>query len=470
MGDDGGRAAAGRRLLALRGQPRALNGQIDAGARDDRARAGTVGAGATSAPDGPQVRGSEPTDEDIGLAVAPIGFLLFGGGAAAAGRVEATHRDGTVTGEIPAATEEPPTEPAPDPCDEQAAEVEKASLKGRYVNHLLAQSRAYEAILQAEIDRLANVVLRGASSSISGLPRAASRGGASRAVIATTGWKKFAEGVERTSSSRSQSRLSEAIPRSARLRTRLASAPARQRSSSPRAVGRQPPVLRRMQPDPGSGRPRPRPNGLQRLPQHAGGDGANVAEPIASAIRSMLDLYSGAVDGITLKRKLDQLRATRDRILDMQAEMEIELEDAIRGAAVCGPRATRPLPRDQRSRLEARMTRRRLTLGRLWISSRLSAHGRRVVDPWRRCVASWRVAAHGEAEPSPTAIGAHRDPGRVGRSLSCSRVGGACDGLHPGCALLRGQLRVRGSLADRRPRRPNRCVRRGTVRHLGLGG
>ena len=57
--------------------------------------------------------------------------------------------------------------------------------------------------------------------------------------------------------------------------------------------------------------------------------GANVAEPIASAIGSMLDLYSGAVDGITLKRKLDQLRATRDRILDMQAEMDIELEDAI---------------------------------------------------------------------------------------------------------------------------------------------
>ena len=72
--------------------------------------AGTVGAGATSAPDGPQVRGSEPTDEDIGLAVALIGFLLFGGGAAAA----AAGRGGPTVmepppAEFPAATEEPPT-------------------------------------------------------------------------------------------------------------------------------------------------------------------------------------------------------------------------------------------------------------------------------------------------------------------------------------------------------------------------
>jgi hypothetical protein len=295
--------------------------------------AGPVDPVASIAPDGAQAGDGEPTDDDIGFAVALIGLLLFGGGAA-----------GVVVGrggprvmepppaELPAQTGEPTDEPARDPCADQAAEVEKASLKGRYVNHLLAQSRAYEAILQGEIDRLANLVLPGSVLLDLGFAAGGISGGSSRAVIATTGWKKFAEAVGKDLIKQvaKQALGSDFALGPLAIEGDLSSRKAAVLELLERSV-----VNRRFfaefSPIPGQVVPVRDLTAYGAFRTTLEEYGANVAEPIASAIGSMLDLYSGAIDGITLKRKLDHLRATRDRILDMQAEMEIELEDAVAG-------------------------------------------------------------------------------------------------------------------------------------------
>jgi hypothetical protein len=292
---------------------------------------GTVDPGASSASDGAQARGSEPTEEDIGLAVALIGLLLFGSGAAG---VVVSRGGPTVleppAADLPAETEPPADESPPDPCARQAAEVEKASLKGRYVNHLLAQSRAYEAILQAEIDQLADLVLPGSVLLDLGFAAGGISGGASRAVIATTGWKKFAEAVgkdlikqvakQALGSDFTLGPLANEGDLSAR---KAAVLELLERS----VVNRE--FFIEFSPNPGQVVPVRDLTAYSAFRKTLEDYGANVAEPIANAIGSMLDLYSGAIDGITLKRKLDHLRATRDRILDMQAEMEIDFEDAV---------------------------------------------------------------------------------------------------------------------------------------------
>jgi hypothetical protein len=287
--------------------------------------------GVSSAPEGAQAQGSEPTEDEIGLAVAIIGLLLFGGGAAGVvvGRSGPKVMEPPPAG-LPAETEDPTSEPERDPCAEQAAAVEMASLKGRYVNHLLAQSRAYEAILQAEIDRLANLVLPGSVLLDLGFAAGGISGGASRAVIATAGWKKFAEAVGKD--------LIKQLAKQALGNDLALGALANEGDLSSRKAAvlellERSVVNRRFfgefSPIPGQIVPVRDLAAYSTFRTTLEKYGANVAEPIANAIGSMLDLYSGAIDGIALKRKLDHLRATRDRILDMQAEMEIELEDAI---------------------------------------------------------------------------------------------------------------------------------------------
>ncbi len=228
--------------------------------------------------------------------------------------------------DLPAESDEPP----PDPCAEQAAEVEKASLKGRYVNHLLAQSRAYEAILQAEIDRLANLVLPGSVLLDLGFAAGGISGGASRAVIATTGWKKFAEAVGKDLIKQV---AKQALGSDYTLGPLATEGGLSYSKASVLDLLEQSVINRKFfsefSPVPGQLVPVRGLSAYSAFSKTLEAYGANVAEPIANAIGSMLDLYSGAIDGITLKRKLDHLRATRDRILDMQAEMEIELEDAV---------------------------------------------------------------------------------------------------------------------------------------------
>lgn len=287
--------------------------------------------GATGAPGGTPTGSGEPTEDDIGLAVAIIGLLLFGGGAAGAvaGRDRPTLME-PPPARLPADTTTPADEPPPDPCADQAAALEQTSIKGRYVNHLLAQSRAYEAILQAEIDRLANLVLPGSVMLDLGFAAGGISGGASRALVATAGWKKFADAVSKDLIKQiaKQALGSDASFDPLMREGGLSSSKAAVLEMLERSVvNRQ--FFAQFSPVPSQVVPIRTLTAYSAFSNTLEEYGANVAEPIASAIGSMLDVYSGVIDGITLNRKLDQLRASRDRILDMQAEMEIELEDAI---------------------------------------------------------------------------------------------------------------------------------------------
>ena len=287
--------------------------------------------GATSAPGGTPTGNGEPTEEDIGLAVAIIGLLLFGGGAAGAvaGRGGPTLME-PPPAQLPADTEPPADEPPPDPCADQAAAVEQASIKGRYLNHLLAESRAYEAILQAQIDRLANLVLPGSVMLDLGFAAGGISGGASRAVIATAGWKKLAEAVlkDLIKEVAKQGLKAEFDLDDFQKEGGLSSSKATVLEMLERSIVNKR-FFTEFSPIPGQVVPIRNLGAYSAFTKSLEEYGASVAEPIASAIGTALDLYSGAVDGIKLKRKLDQLRAARDRILDKQAEMEIELEDAI---------------------------------------------------------------------------------------------------------------------------------------------
>lgn len=286
---------------------------------------------AASGPSGTPTGSGEPAEEDIGLAVAIIGLLLFGGGAvgAVAGRGGPTLME-PPPAQLPADTEPPAEEPPPDPCADQAAAVEQASVRGRYINHLLAQSRAYEAILQAEIDRLANLVLPGSVMLDLGFAAGGISGGASRALIATAGWKKLAEAVGKDLIKQI---AKQALGNDFGLGPLANEGDLSSRKAAVLEMLERSVINRRFfaefSPVPGQVVPIRNLSAYSAFSKSLEEYGANVAEPIANAIGSMLDVYGGVIDGITLKRKLDNLRANRDRILDMQAEMEIELEDAI---------------------------------------------------------------------------------------------------------------------------------------------
>ena len=287
--------------------------------------------GATTSPATSPTGSDEPTEEDIGLAVAIIGVLLFGGGAAGAvaGRGGPTLMEPPAA-QLPADTEPPADEPPPDPCADQAAAVEQASLKGRYLNHLLAESRAYEAILQAQIDRLANLVLPGSVMLDLGFAAGGISGGASRAVIATAGWKKLAEAVAKDliKEIAKQALEAEFDPGDLGKEGGLSSSKAAVLEMLERSVVNRK-FFAEFSPVPGQVVPVRNRGAYSAFTKSLEEYGASVAEPIASAIGTAFDLYTGALDGITLKQKLDNLRASRDLILDRQAEMEIELEDVI---------------------------------------------------------------------------------------------------------------------------------------------
>lgn len=287
--------------------------------------------GAMSAPGGSPTATGEPTEDDIGLAVAIIGLLLFGGGAAGAvaGRGRPTLMEPPPV-QLPADAEPAADEPSADPCADQAAALEQASIKGRYLNHLLAESRAYEAILQAQIDRLASLVLPGSVMLDLGFAAGDVSGGASRALIATAGWKKLAEAVlkDLVKEVAKQALDGEFAFGDLTEEGDLSSRKAAVLEMLERSIVNRK-FFTEFSPVPGQVVPIRSLGAYSAFTKSLEEYGASVAEPIASAIGTAFDLYTGAVDGIALKRKLDQLRANRDRILDMQAEMEIELEDAI---------------------------------------------------------------------------------------------------------------------------------------------
>ena len=120
------------------------------------------------------------------------------------------------------------------------------------------------------------------------------------------------------------------------------------------------------------------------------------------------------------------------------------------------------------------MTRRRVaTLGRL---SMAAGSALMVVGLSIRGGVLGVVAGGGpsSAAPSPTAIAlaatqtlaVSGDPSHAPESAAPATPLPA----DPMLTVFEDSFEVEGAWPDRRPRRPNRCVRRGTVRHLGLGG
>jgi hypothetical protein len=275
----------------------------------------------------------EPYDaESLGIAVALIGLLLFGGGAA----LGAGNRPPAPAPALPAPPD-PPAEPPPDPCFEQAEAAELASLRGRSINDLLATCRRHEALLQEQIDILANLVLPGSMMLDLGLAAGGLSGGLSgvlgRKLIASEGFRRAVGeavvkdvlkelgkqalgsagggldagqvGTEARNSAIKQSILEGAaagITNQRFLGTPLASSPQR--------------VFRNA-------------GEYARFTRELDGFANGVMGPVKDGLGSLIGLYQGVTNGLELKARLDNLRAIRDRIADKRVELEIELEDTI---------------------------------------------------------------------------------------------------------------------------------------------
>ena len=298
--------------------------------------------GLTATPGGDETTGG--TDEDVdpealGIAVLLIGALLFGGSAALgfAGR----------GGPIPAVDFGPgarsdidtsrPKEPAPDPCAEQAEAVARASTSGRYLNDLLASCRRYEALLQEQIDVLANLVLPGsvlidlgfAAGGLSGglggvlgrklIASETFRAAVGEAVVkdiikelgkqalGSAGGELDLEklGAEGEKSAIKQSILSGLKDAIINKRFFDSFAP-----DAPSKVFRNPVEYTKF---------------LREL----NGFADEVAGPITDGMGVLIDLYEGVSNGLELKDRLDTLRAARDRIADRRVGLEIQFEDAL---------------------------------------------------------------------------------------------------------------------------------------------
>jgi hypothetical protein len=287
----------------------------------------------TAATGAPHATGDEPDAESLGIAVALIGLLLFGGGAAG---IVIGNRKPPTADFGPGARSDVDTgqrsdRPAPDPCAEQAAAVERASLQGRYLNGLLASSRHYEAIIQAEIDRLANLVLPGSVLLDLGFAAGGLSGGVGPKLLVTkTFWGALAEAVGKDviKDLAKQGLGSDALdPGSTASEGGLSATKQvlltaiRESIVNRKFFGELSPaspvkVFR----DFGS---------YVEFTKQLEGYADDVAGPIADGVGALLDLYSGVLDGLALKDKLDHLRGIRDHIADETADLEVRLESVL---------------------------------------------------------------------------------------------------------------------------------------------
>ncbi len=298
--------------------------------------AGT-GSGVTTGSD------TEPDPESLGIAVALIGLLLFGGGAAG---VVIGGRTRPIPDFGPGArsdidTHQQPDRPAPDPCADEAAAVSRASLQGRYLNGLLASGRHYEAILQAEIDRLANLVLPGSVLLDLGFAAGGLSGGLGPKIAAKTFLGALGEAVGKDviKDLAKQGLGSDAFEPGATAGEGGLSAAKQVLLTAIRdsIVNRKffgelsPASPVRAFPDFGS---------YVQFEKQLEGFADDVAGPIADGVGAMLDLYSGVMDGLALKDKLDHLRGIRDQIADQTANLEVRLESAIEAQQFAADRLT----------------------------------------------------------------------------------------------------------------------------------
>lgn len=267
--------------------------------------------------------------ESLGLAIVLLGMLLFGGGAGLA-----------LTGRTPEAAVVDPgksPDPAPDPCAQQADAVHRASVKGRYLNDLLATCRRHEDLLQEQIDVLANLVLPGSVLMDLGFAAGGLSGGLSgvlgRKLIASETFKRaIGESVVKD--------LLKELGKQA-----LGSAGGELDPGKLGQEGGKSAVKQSVLEGIGEGIVNKRffdtiyPSAPNRVFRNAGeyveftkelkSFADDVAGPIKDGLGAMIDLYEGVSSGLEMKERLDDLRARRDRIADKRAELEIEFEDAL---------------------------------------------------------------------------------------------------------------------------------------------
>ncbi len=282
---------------------------------------------------------AEVDPESLGLAVALIGFLLFGGGAMLSfgtrmRPVAAVDFGPGSRGDVDTSR---PAEPAPDPCAEQAEAVARASATGRYVNDLLASCRRHEALLQEQIDILASLVLPGSVMLDLGFVAGGLSGGLSgvlgRKLIASEtfraavgeavvkdlvkelgkqalgsagggldGGKLGAEGSKSAIKQSILEAIEEAIINRHFFDSFHPTAPTR--------------VFRNA-------------GEYAAFTKELEGFAHDVAGPIKEGLGAIFDLYEGVTGAFELKERLDGLRALRDRIADKRVDLEIKLEDAL---------------------------------------------------------------------------------------------------------------------------------------------
>ena len=281
------------------------------------------------------VSGDDIDAESLGLAVALIGFLLFGGGFVlhAVSRPQPVPEADFGPGARADVDTSRPTDPPRDPCAESADAVARASAKGRYLNDLLASCRRYEALLQEQIDTLAYLVLPGSVMLDVGMAAGGLSGGFSRKLIASEGFaralgeavtkdllkelakqglgsaggqldggKLLSEGGKSTI----KATILQAVEESIINRHFFESI----HPTSPTKVFRNPAEY-------------------ERFLKEVKGYAAEVATPIKDGIGSLVDLYEGVTGGFELKERLDKLRAFRDGIADRRVDLELRFEDVL---------------------------------------------------------------------------------------------------------------------------------------------
>lgn len=269
----------------------------------------------------------------LGIAVALIGLLLFGGGAALGSGTRGAALDPTPAIPGRGAGESREAEAPVDPCTAQAEAVGRASARGRYLNDLLMACRRNEALLQEQIDTITSLVLPGSvlldlgfvAGGLSGglglalfesaTFRAAVGEAVAKDVIKELGKQALGSaagaldpgkvGGEGMTSGIKQALLEgleRAIVNHHLFASTAPTAPARVfRNSGEYAAF------------------------MHELETYA----HDVATPIKDGLGAIIDLYGGVTGAIDLYGRLDQLRGIRDRIADRRVHLELELEDAI---------------------------------------------------------------------------------------------------------------------------------------------
>ncbi|MEW6225250.1 MAG: hypothetical protein AB1627_11535 [Chloroflexota bacterium] len=305
--------------------------------------------------DGDPATGSALTGDDdvdpeaLGIAVALIGLLLFGGGAllvtgGRGGPVMAP--GGPSTGPDPdpeprpQPTAEPPAQPAeppPDPCADQVADLARASVSGRYLNDLLASCRRYEALLQEQIDVLANLVLPGSVM----LDLGFAAGGLSGGLAGPLGRKLIASATFRAAIGESIAKdLAKELGKQA-----LGSAGGTLDAGNLAAEGGKSGIKQTLLEGLEAGLVKSPlldgidPNGPVRVFRNTGeyaeflrdmeAQAHSVAGPIKDGVGALIDLYQGVSSALELNARLDQLRTLRDRIADRRVDLEMQFESVL---------------------------------------------------------------------------------------------------------------------------------------------